>query len=130
MWTHGKIQIGKIDATSMASKQELDGKAITIGFDKPIGNNGLFGVALSKGKDSIDIGTSITNVKSDNYALSAYGVLKQQNGTTLEAIFGIGHLGFDTIRKDGRDTLTGKRNANPFCVNSTIYLKVYISRSK
>ena len=114
MWTSGKITIGKIDATSMASKQELDGKSITIGFDKPIGNNGLFGVALSKGKDSIDIGTSTTNVKSDNYALSAYGVLKQQNDTTLEAIFGIGHLGFDTIRKDGRDTLTGKRNANQF----------------
>ena len=114
MWTSGKITIGKIDATSMASKQELDGKSITIGFDKPIGSNGLFGVALSKGKDSIDIGTSTTNVKSDNYALSAYGVLKQQNDTTLEAIFGIGHLGFDTIRKDGRDTLTGKRNANQF----------------
>ncbi len=56
MWTSGKIMIGKIDATSVASKQELDGKSITIGFDKPIGNNGLFGVALSTGKDSIDIG--------------------------------------------------------------------------
>ena len=114
MWTSGKITIGEIDATSMASKQELDGKSITIGFDKPIGNNGLFGVALSTGKDSIDIGTFTTNVKSDNYGLSAYGVFNPQNDTILEAIFGVGHLRFDTIRKDGSDTLTGKRNADQF----------------
>ena len=114
MWTSGKITIGEIDATSMASKQELDGKSITIGFDKPIGSNGLFGVALSTGKDSIDIGTSTTNVKSDNYGLSAYGVFNPRNDTILEAIFGVGHLRFDTIRKDDSDTLTGKRNADQF----------------
>ena len=46
--------------------------------------------------------------------LSAYGVFNPQNDTILEAIFGVGHLRFDTIRKDDRDTLTGKRNADQF----------------
>ena len=50
-----------------------------------------------------DIGTASTNVKSDNYSLSNYNVIKLNNNTKIESVFGVGHLEFDTLRTDGSD---------------------------
>ena len=112
MWTAGEISIGKTDETSLSSEQKMDAQTISLGFDKPTDNDGLLGVVISIGKSNTDIGTSTTNVKSDNYALSTYRVFKQDNKPTIEAVAGLGRLNFDTTRKDGSDTLTGARNAN------------------
>ncbi|MBT4123145.1 MAG: autotransporter outer membrane beta-barrel domain-containing protein [Candidatus Ruthia sp.] len=122
VWTSGELSIGKTDATTNASKQESNSKILSLGFDKKSNTNAnnLTGFVLSIGQDDVDIGTSTTNVKSDNYSLSSYGVFEQQNGTIVEAIFGLGHLKFDTIRKDGSDTLTGKRNANQVFASATL----------
>jgi len=115
MWTSGSLSIGKVSATSNSFKQGSKSTSISLGFDKPIGDNkqDLLGVALSIGQDDTDIGTSSTsNVKSDNYSLSTYSVLKQDNNTTIETVFGLGHLKLGTTRIDGSDTLTGRRNAD------------------
>ena len=122
MWTAGQITVGKTKATSVASKQELNSKAISLGFDKPLGDNtqDLVGVVLSLGRDNTDLGTSTSNVSSNNYSLSTYGVFKQDNNTTIEAVFGLGHLKLDTTRKDGSDTLTGKRNADQMFASATL----------
>ena len=112
MWTAGEISIGKTDETSLSSEQRMDAQTISLGFDKPTDNEGLLGVVLSIGKSNTDIGTSTTNVKSDNYALSTYRVFKQDNKPIIETVAGLGRLNFDTTRKDGSDTLTGARNAN------------------
>ena len=112
MWTAGEISIGKTDETSLSSEQKMDAQTISLGFDKPTDNEGLLGVVLSIGKSNTDIGTSTTNVKSDNYALSTYRVFKQDNKPTIEVVAGLGRLNFNTTRKDGSDTLTGARNAN------------------
>jgi VCBS repeat-containing protein len=125
MWTAGEITIGKTDATSSASKQELNGKAISLGFDRPVGDNDLVGFALSIGKDDTDVGTSTTKVKSDNYSLSNYNVLKQESGVTIETVLGLGHLKFDTTRKDGNDILTGSRDANQAFASVTIRDKTF-----
>jgi uncharacterized protein with beta-barrel porin domain len=125
MWTAGEITIGKTDATSSASKQELNGKAISLGFDRPVGDNDLVGFALSIGKDDTDVGTSTTKVKSDNYSLSNYNVLKQESGVTIETVLGLGHLKFDTNRKDGNDILTGSRDANQAFASVTIRDKTF-----
>jgi uncharacterized protein with beta-barrel porin domain len=120
VWTSGEVSIGETKASATSSKQESNSKILSLGFDKKTNTNNLTGFVLSIGQDDIDIGTSTTNVKSDNYNLSSYGVFKQQNGTIVEAIFGLGHLKFDTIRKDGSDTLTGKRNANQLFASATL----------
>ncbi|MDB3893295.1 autotransporter outer membrane beta-barrel domain-containing protein [Candidatus Thioglobus sp.] len=112
MWTAGEISIGKTDETSLSSEQKMDAQTISLGFDKPTDNEGLLGVVLSIGKSNTDIGTSTTNVKSDNYALSTYRVFKQDNKPIIETVAGLGRLNFDTTRKDGSETLTGARNAN------------------
>lgn len=120
VWTSGEVSIGETKASATSSKQESNSKILSLGFDKKTNTNNLTGFVLSIGQDDIDIGTSTTNVKSDNYNLSSYGAFKQQNGTIVEAIFGLGHLKFDTIRKDGSDTLTGKRNANQLFASATL----------
>ncbi len=124
VWTSGEVSIGETKASATSSKQESNSKILSLGFDKKTNTNNLTGFVLSIGQDDIDIGTSTTNVKSDNYNLSSYGVFKQQNGTIVEAIFGLGHLKFDTIRKDGSDTLTGKRNANQLFASATLRDKI------
>ncbi len=112
MWTAGQITLGEVDATTSSSEQDSKDIAITLGFDKPFYDDGLVGWSLSLGQTKTNVGTSTTQVKSDNYGLSGYSVIKQDNGNIIESILGLGHLKFDTTRKDGSATLTGKRDAN------------------
>jgi len=120
VWTEGKIIIGKTDASTTSSKKEIGAQAITLGFDKPIGTNELMGFALSIGKDDTDIGTGSTNVNSNNFSLSTYNVLRPSSNTQLESIFGLGRLGFNTVRTDGSDTLTGTRKATQLFFSSAL----------
>ena len=120
VWTEGKIIIGKTDASTTSSKKEIGAQAISLGFDKPIGTNELMGFALSIGKDDADIGTGSTNVNSNNFSLSTYNVLRPSSNTQLESIFGLGRLGFNTVRTDGSDTLTGTRKATQLFFSSAL----------
>ena len=113
VWTSGEITVGRRPATSTASKQKINSRSIHIGFDKPLENGkGVVGVALGVGFEKTNIGTSTSNVKANNYALSAYGEIYPYEDITLEGIIGVGHIQFDTTRKDGASTLTGSRNAD------------------
>ena len=113
VWTSGEIMFGKSNATSVASQQDTNYQSIHLGFDRPLEDgDGTIGVALGIGIDKTDIGSDITNVKANNYSALVYGEFDQDVGTTLEATLGVGHLKFDTIRKDGLDTLTGSRAAD------------------
>jgi surface protein len=120
MWTAGQITLGEIDSTPISSEQDSKNIAISLGFDQSYQDKNLIGWSLSIGQSKTNIGTSTTKVKSDNYALSGYSILKQDNGITLETILGLGHLKFDTIRKDGSDTLTGSRDANQAFISATL----------
>jgi surface protein len=120
IWTEGKVLIGKVDATSTASKQEIDAQSISIGVDKPLGDDGLVGFVINIGQDNTDIGTAATNVKSDNYSLSNYRVFGQNTSILIESVIGIGHLKFDTVRTDGSDTLSGARKANQIFLSTAL----------
>jgi outer membrane autotransporter protein len=124
MWTSGQITIGKTDATSVSSKQQSDSKSISLGFDKPIDNDGLIGYALSIGSDEVKVGESTSKVSSDNYSLSAYRVFTQNNEATIETVVGLGHLKIDTIRVDDSETLTGQRNAEQLFGSLTLRDKI------
>ncbi len=111
MWSAGQIALGETDATSSSAKYDNQDLMLSLGFDKPLGNRGLLGFAISLGQSDVDVGTASTSVNSDNYALSAYRTFKPSGDTTWEAVLGLGQLQFDTRRTDGADTLTGHRDA-------------------
>jgi len=120
VWTKGRIVIGKTDASTTASKQEIDVQSISLGIDRPVGDGDeLMGFVLSIGQNNNDIGIASTNVKSDNYSLSNYNVIKLNNNTKIENVFGVSHLEFDTLRSDGSDILTGKRKAKQLFLSTT-----------
>ena len=120
VWTKGRIVIGKTDASTTASKQEIDVQSISLGIDRPVSDGDeLMGFVLSIGQNNNDIGTASTNVKSDNYSLSNYNVIKLNNNTKIESVFGVGHLELDTLRSDGSDTLLGKRKAKQLFLSTT-----------
>ena len=124
VWTEGNITLGETDASSTASKLESDSKTITLGFDKPLSDDGLMGFALSVGQDDTDIGTDATNVKSDNLSLSGYNVFNStQTNLQVESVVGLGRLDLDTLRIDATDTLKGTRKADQFFASATIRSK-------
>ena len=91
MWTEGRIVIGKTDASTTASKKEIEVQAISLGIDRPVGDGDeLMGFVLSIGQDDTDIGTASTNVKSDNYSISNYNVFRPSANIQIETVFGLG----------------------------------------
>ena len=120
VWTKGRIVIGKTDASTTASKQEIDVQSIKLGIDRPVGDGDeLMGFVLSIGQNNNDIGIASTNVKSDNYSLANYDVIKLNDNTKTQNVFGVSHLEFDTLRSDGSDILTGKRKAKQLFLSTT-----------
>ncbi len=111
LWTEGNITIGKADGSS-GSDLESESFAITAGMDRPVGDDGLFGLSLTYGQDEVDIGSAGSNLDSDNYALSAYGYFKPENMPLMEVVVGLGKMSIDTMRVDGAQNLRGDRDAN------------------
>jgi outer membrane autotransporter protein len=121
VWTEGRIVIGKTDASTTASKKEIEVQAISLGIDRPVGDGDeLMGFVLSIGQDDTDIGTASTNVKSDNYSISNYNVFRPSANIQIESVFGLGQIDFDTTRTDGSDTLSGTRKANQLFLTGVI----------
>jgi uncharacterized protein YhjY with autotransporter beta-barrel domain len=112
--------LGKTKATATASKQDSLSKILSIGFDRPLNNDGIIGFVFDVGRDNTKVGTSKTSVKSDNYSLSNYTDFKLDSNTSLENIVGIGRLNFDMTRVDGAETLLGERRADQMFFSTTL----------
>ncbi|MFQ3361678.1 MAG: hypothetical protein ACI9JG_001210, partial [Alphaproteobacteria bacterium] len=120
-WTSGEISIGLVKSTTAESKQNSTSKGIHLGADKLLENKkGIYGFAIGFGEDESIVGDSGSSVKSDNYSLFTYGTYDNEDikfpfvdKTRFDAVFGIAHNKFDTIRIDNEgDKLTGKRDSN------------------
>ena len=120
VWTKGEIILGKTKATATASKQDSLSKILSIGFDRPLNNDGIIGFVFDVGRDNTKVGTSKTSVKSDNYSLSNYTDFKLDSNTSLESVVGIGRLNFDMTRVDGAVTLLGERRADQMFFSTTL----------
>jgi uncharacterized protein with beta-barrel porin domain len=111
-WTEGRIQVGKKKATSTSSGQDSDVFTVTLGADRPFGENALLGMAATIGKGDVDVGNLGSGVESDNYSFSIYSAFRPENLPLMEAVLGVGHMQIDTTRMDGAQTLTGGRDSN------------------
>jgi uncharacterized protein with beta-barrel porin domain len=120
VWTKGELLIGKTKASPTTSKQDTKSKILSLGFDKPLDNEGIIGFVFDVGRDNTDIGSGATNVKSKNYSLSNYSALKLDSNAKIETVIGLSRINFDMIRIDGSETLLGDRRANQLFLSNTL----------
>jgi uncharacterized protein with beta-barrel porin domain len=109
-WSEGSISISKIGDSTNSSSSETDGQALAIGFDTKLNDNDLLGFAIQYGKSDTDVGSSGTNVDSENINVSVYRTRPLDNDNFIEGMFGVGLIESDLTRISGSNTLTGSRN--------------------
>ena len=109
-WSEGSISVGKIGDTSSSSSKDIDSNGITIGMDKKIDENNMYGYALRFGRDEVEVGTSGTSLDTNSYSLSLYRTFPHEDTKFIDSVLGISSLKTDHVRKSGSNTLTGERN--------------------
>ena len=109
-WSEGSVSVGRVGDTSSSSSKDIDSKGITIGMDKKISENKMYGYALRFGNDDVDVGTSGTSLDTNSYSLSLYGTFPHDDKRFTEGILGISTLKTDHVRKGDLYTRTGERD--------------------
>jgi len=109
-WSEGSISVGKIGDTSSSSSKDIDSNGITIGMDKKIDENRMYGYALRFGRDEVEVGTSGTSLDTNAYSLSLYGTFPHEDTKFIDSVLGISSLKTDHVRKSGANTLNGERS--------------------
>ncbi len=109
-WSEGSISVGKIGDTSSSSSKDIDSNGITIGMDKKIDENKMYGYALRFGRDEVEVGTSGTSLDTNSYSLSLYGTFPHEDTKFIDSVLGVSSLKTDHVRKSGANTLTGERS--------------------
>ena len=109
-WSEGSVSIGRTGDTSTSSSKKINTKGITLGMDKKISKNRLYGYALRFGNDDVDVGTSGTNLDTKSFSLSVYGTFPHDDEKFTEGILGVSTLKTDHVRKGGGSTRTGERD--------------------
>ncbi len=123
-WSEGSVSIGRTGDTSTSSSKKINTKGITLGMDKKISKNRLYGYALRFGNDEVDVGTSGTNLDTESFSLSVYGTFPHDDEKFTEGIIGVSTLKTDHIRKGGGSTRTGERDGAQI-FGSLNYLTIY-----
>ncbi len=123
-WSEGSVSIGRTGDTSTSSSKKINTKGITLGMDKKISKNRLYGYALRFGNDDVDVGTSGTNLNTESFSLSVYGTFPHNDEKFTEGIIGVSTLKTDHIRKGGGSTRTGERDGAQI-FGSLNYLTTY-----
>jgi uncharacterized protein with beta-barrel porin domain len=109
-WSEGSISVSKIGDSTNSSSSETDGQALALGFDTKLNDNDLLGFVIQYGKSDTDVGSSGTNVDSENINLSIYRTRPLNDDNFIEGMFGFGLIESDLVRISGANTLTGSRN--------------------
>ncbi len=123
-WSEGSVSIGRTGDTSTSSSKKINTKGITLGMDRKISKNRLYGYAFRLGKDDVDVGTFGTNLDTESLSLSYYGTFIHDDKRFTEGIIGVSTLKTDHVRKGGGSTrIGGRRGAQIF--GSLNYLKTY-----
>ncbi len=123
-WSEGSVSIGRTGDTSTSSSKKINTKGITLGMDRKISKNRLYGYALRFGNDDVDVGKSGTNLDTKSLSLSVYGTFPHDDEKFTEGIIGVSTLKTDHIRKGGGSTRTGERDGAQI-FGSLNYLTTY-----
>ena len=109
-WSEGSVSFGRTGDTSSSASKDINSTGITIGMDKKISDNKLYGYALRFGNDEVDIGSSGTSLDTESYSLSLYGTFPHDEERFTESIIGISTLKTDHVRVGGGNRRTGERD--------------------
>ena len=109
-WSEGQISIGEIDGSISSSAKEIDTEGITIGADKKISENKIFGYAIQLGKDNVDLDSSNALLDTHNYSLSMYGTLIGDEKTSSEGLIGVNMLDTEHIRINNSNKLSAQKS--------------------
>ncbi|MDA9642148.1 Ig-like domain-containing protein, partial [Candidatus Thioglobus sp.] len=109
IWSEGSVTIGKTDESTIAAIKKINSNGITLGIDKIVDRNQIYGFAIRIEDDDSDIGSSGSKLDTDSLSLSFYGTLPFSEKTYIDSTLGVGLLRTDLTRIHDSGTLTGKR---------------------
>ena len=109
-WSEGQISIGEIEGSISSSAKEVDTQGITVGADKKIGENKIFGYAIQYGKDNADLDSSKALLDTHNYSLSMYGTLIGDEKISSEGLIGVNMLDTEHIRINNSNKLYAQKS--------------------
>ena len=109
IWSEGSVTIGETDENTFSSIKKIKSNGITLGIDKIVDTNQIYGVAIRMEDDESDIGSSESKLDTDSLSLSLYGTFPFSEKTYIDGTFGVGKLSTDLTRIHESGTLTGKR---------------------
>jgi outer membrane autotransporter protein len=111
-WTKADITIGKIGDTSLSSVQDISIQGVSIGADRKVDNDKVYGLSMRFANNDTDIGNAGTNISTQSVNLSVYGSRYLDNDTFVDGVIGAGYMQSDVARKNGSNTLNGDREGN------------------
>jgi len=110
-WTSGSAYVSKIGDSINSSKQETEGQAVALGFDKKLSDSDFLGFAIQYGESDTDIGTNGTSVDSENMNFSIYRTRPLDNNNFIETLLGVGLIESDLKRViNSTNVLKGTRD--------------------
>ena len=111
------LKKGKIKLKSGKVNQEFDSDALTLGMDKIIRKNTLFGIAIRLQDEDTDMGQSGTQIKSDAKSATIYSSWHKNRSTFIDGLVGYGYMENDLTRIVQANTsnpLTGNRGVKQY----------------
>ena len=111
-WIKADVTIGRIGDTSLSSVQDISIQGVSLGADRKIDDDKMYGVSLRFANDDTDIGNAGTKISTQSVNLSVYGSRYLDNDTFMDGVVGAGYKQSDLVRKSGSNTLNGDRKGN------------------
>ncbi|MDA7562246.1 autotransporter domain-containing protein [Candidatus Pelagibacter sp.] len=117
IWSSGYFKKGKIKLKSGKVNQDFDSDALTLGMDKIIRKNTLFGIAIRLEDQDTDVGQLGTKIKSNSNSATIYSSWHNNKSTFIDSLVGYGYIENNLTRIEQANTsnkLTGNRGIKQY----------------
>ena len=117
VWSSGYFKKGKIKLKSGSVNQKFDSDALTLGIDRIIKKNTLFGIAIRLQDEDTDVGQLGTKIKSNAKSATLYSSWHNNKSTFIDGLVGYGYIENDLTRieeANTSNTLTGNRDIKQY----------------
>ena len=109
-WSEGTVSVGKIGDSITSSAKNINTSAITIGADRSVENNKMFGMALRLGNDDIDFGNVKNSLDVNAVSLTLYESRLLGEDKSIDSLIGIGTFKTDIANAVESSSTEGTRD--------------------